>query len=157
LVVIEVRTSRTPDAARGAIAIAGGPFRRSHAEFGHYNEIRINLRSLVFTRVGPTWIPRSFTGMVRADGSGTIVQGTIDSEPGQGIVIGLRIAMSFVVVVAGLFGLTQTYNVNPIPGLLLIAFGLASLIVLGASLLCRQQIQQDDENQVRVFLEDALR
>ena len=153
--VIEVKTSRTPDAARGAIAVAGGTSGPFRVHFGHYDQIKIELRSLVLTRLGPTWIPRSFSGMVRAEGPGTVVQGNVDWEPGLAIVVALRFPMFLVIIALGLYGLSLPYN--PILPLLLVGFGLACLVVFGVALLCRRQVREDDEKRVRAFLEDALK
>ena len=155
--LIEVRTSRTPDATRGALAVEGGPLGRFHVDFGHYDQIKIQLPGFVLTRLGPTWIRRSFSGMVRADGSGTVIQGNVDWEPGLDVLIAIRMAVFVVIIAAGLYGLTLTYAVNPIPCLVVVAFGVAGFGVLGLALLCRRQVQIDDEERVRAFFDDALK
>jgi hypothetical protein len=155
--LIEVRTSRTPDATRGALAVAGGPLGRFHVDFGHYDQIKIQLPGFVFTRLGPTWIRRSFSGMVRADGSGTVIQGNVDWEPGLDVLIAIRMAVFVVIIAAGLYGLTLTSAVNPIPCLVVVAFGVAGFGVLGLALLCRRQVQGGDEERVRAFFDDALK
>jgi hypothetical protein len=95
--------------------------------------------------------------MVRVDGSGTLVEGNVDWEPGFAVVIALRMAIAVAVIAAGVYFLTRTYDVNPIPGLLIAGIGFACFVVLGVALVCCRQVQNDDEKRVRAFFEDALK
>jgi hypothetical protein len=115
------------------------------------------MRPLVFTRLGPTWISRSFSGMVRAEGPGTVVQGNLDWEPGLAIVLVLRLPVLLVIMAVGFYDLSlPPYSENLVFPLLLVGFGLAFFISFGVALLRRPQIHDDDVKRVREFLEDAL-